>query len=74
MTGPLKQRSPFFGEFQNSRAPLEQAHIEACFQLRNAARQSGFRPSSCARSLSEPAVAGNQVEIGKREKIHVFHL
>lgn len=73
LAGPLEQRPSFLGQLQYPRAALEQAQIEARFELRDAARQGRLGPPGSAGGFPEASMAGDKVEIGEREKVHVFH-
>jgi hypothetical protein len=53
---------------------LKQAQAEATLQFCDPTRQGGFRAGGRARGSSNTAVAGDEVEINKRKKVHVFHL
>ena len=55
------------------RATLEQAQVEAGLQLGDPAGQGRLRAAGGAGGAAEPAVAGDEVEVGEGEQVHVFH-
>ena len=67
------ERPPLLGQLQRARAPLEQAQIKARLQLCDAAGQGRLWTAGGPGGSAEAAMAGDQVEIGEGEKIHVFH-
>jgi hypothetical protein len=71
---PPEASAAFLRELKHARAPFEQAQSQVRFQFRDAARQRRLRSARLAGGAAEAAVAGDEVEIGEGEQIHVFHL
>ena len=73
LAGPLKKRSPFLSQLQRARSPFKQAQVEVGFQFRHTAGQGCFRATRGSGGFSKAFVTGDQIEIGKSKKVHMFH-
>jgi hypothetical protein len=69
-SGEFMQRAALIGQAQCTRAAVDQPHAEARLKLGHLSRERRLRPAGGPVGPREAAVCCDQVEVGKRGKIH----